>query len=122
MISKNRHNETTSNGRFIYVIKPNFVKRVITHNQEDTEISNKHNKDFNGIRYDVHFRNGIGRTTSRAKAKLFSEELSYVVQLHKDDTPWVEVKPKEQQVEYLAFDEGDLYEVDETEYKEEVND
>lgn len=117
MIAKSRHTEVTPSGKFIYVVRTNFrTKALPESNPLDYTISNKHNNEFSGERYNVVFRNGIGRTTSRIKAKFLSEDLGYIVQIHKDDSPWEEIN-QDTKSDYLSYDDDDAYEIDEEEFE-----
>lgn len=106
MISSKRHTETDhKTGKNLYIIEaylrdPNSLK-----------ISDVPNKEFEGTRYKVRFHRGVGRTTNRLKAQWFSEQLEYVVTLHKDEEPWLEVKSGEK-VAVDIPDEDSAYTVD----------
>lgn len=108
MIGYDRHTEVTASGKFIYVIKPYY------RDERTRQITNEQNIGFSGVRLEVPFYGGVGRTTSRRKAQRFSEEFEYKVYLHKDDNPWPEAKvgPREDIEEYAT--EESTYSVDET--------
>lgn len=84
MISDKRHTETDpGSGRNLYIIET-YMNPKYT----DGQISI--NTAFNGERFGIPFRKGVGRTVSRLKAKWCSENLGYKVYIHQDDTPWEE--------------------------------
>ena len=115
MISKRRHTRTF-NGKPVYVIEahvrpdpsedPRYRSWMVP-----VDESQPIAKEFNGTRYKVDFRHGIGMTTSRAKAQLFSEQHHYIVCLHEDVDPWIEAKPGQPVVLNLEEDE-DVVDVD----------
>lgn len=77
MIAKERHNETTPDGRFIYVIE--MPERCTSHPHPELEKR----------MFKVKFWNGIGKTVHREKAQIFDEQYNYIVHLHKKDKPWL---------------------------------
>lgn len=103
MISSIRHNETYKD-KFVYLIKPHFRDRATG------KISDEHNVEYNKTLWDVRFYNGVGKTTSRKKAQIFSEQYEYFVEIHKDDTPWPEIdeySKTNKNVSTLNFDDED---------------
>lgn len=111
LISTKRHTEISPrSGDPVYVIET-YLK-----DYETQKITNVLNTEFNKELYNVRFYNGRGRTTSREKAKLLSEQHDYVVYLHKDVEPWLEVKEGRENTDaaFLDTDEEDAQEIDES--------
>lgn len=84
MISTQRHSEVSPKGKPVYIVEAHY------RDPQTLQITDEVNKDFTDVRREVKFWRGVGRTTSRLKAQYFSEELEYVVKLHKDIEPWLE--------------------------------
>lgn len=106
MISSKRHTETDpKSGKNLYIIE------TYLRDPETRKITNIKNDQYTGVRFKVPFHKGVGRTTSRLKAQFFSEMLEYVVVLHKEEEPWVEVGVEEK-FEIDIFDEDSSYVVD----------
>lgn len=89
MISTQRHSEVSPKGKPVYIIEAHYRDQD-PQSPTFLKITDEVNKDFTDVRREVKFWRGVGRTTSRLKAQYFSEELEYVVKLHKDIEPWLE--------------------------------
>ena len=107
MISKERHNETTRDGRYIYVIE--MPARCTEHSHPE----------LNRKMYKVKFWEGVGKTVHRDKARYFDEQLGYTVYLHKKDLPWENASLME--VPTLQIGDEELVDVD-GEFEEEDTD
>jgi hypothetical protein len=110
VISKTRHNEKSTSGKFVYIVEAH----VRDQNTGKITESNPINTEYSGSsKYDVLFRNGVGRCTSRLKAQMLSEQFEYIIKIHKDDKPWEEAKPGKPVT--VSFEDEDYDAIDETE-------
>lgn len=106
MISNVRHDEVShKTGKHVIIIK------TFKRDPETRQITNELNKEYFGERWKVRFSHGVGRTTDREIGRRMSEELEYVVFLHKDAEPWPEVKEVNGEFIYEIEDSDDAAEI-----------
>lgn len=109
MISNLRHTETDpATGKNLYIIE--------AHIHEKDEYGHflgmgPLNTDFSRRRWGVDFSKGKARVTSRLLAQMFSEQLGYVVILHKDEQPWYEAVEGESDSVLVLEPETDGYDI-----------
>lgn len=106
LISHKTHTEVSSTGKPVYIVE------TYLRNPETGEITDVLNRDYTRELFKVKFYRGVGKTTSRAKAQLFSEQHQYVVKLHKDVEPWPEVESGQRAETLQVEDEEDAMEID----------
>ena len=75
VVKRTRSDEKTQSGKPVFIIR--------------TPV-----KNYKGKRWEVNFDGGIGRTTSKLKARLFSESLGYKVIIPRGMEPWFEAEDK----------------------------
>ena len=98
MISNKTHTEVSTTGKPVYILET-YLK-----DPETGALTDVLNKDYSREIAKIPFHRGIGKTTSRAKAQLLSEQHQYVVKLHKDVEPWPEAG-ENQRAETMKIDE-----------------
>lgn len=98
-IEKQRHTETASDGKHIYVIE--------MPNRCNDEKHDHPNYNLDREMFLVKFRNGIGRTVSRIKAQRFDEWYGYKIYLHKEAKPWTNATNRGAVNDYIE-DEPDV--------------
>lgn len=114
MISSKRHQETDpKTGKNLYIIE------TYLRDPETRQITKIKNDDYSGVRFKVRFHRGTGRTTNRLKAQYFSEYLDYVVTLHENEEPWVEVQREQRDIIDIPDEDSD-YTVDDGDDFEEI--
>ena len=106
MISNKTHTEVSPSGKPVYIIET-YLKDPLT-----GEITDVLNKDYNREIFKIMFYRGVGKTTSRAKAQLLSEQHQYVVRLHKNVKPWIEAEETAKSETMEIDDEEDVFELD----------
>lgn len=106
MISNKTHTEVSPSGKPVYIIET-YLK-----DPDTGEITDVLNKEYNREIFKILFYRGVGKTTSRAKAQILSEQHQYVVRLHKNVKPWVEAGEPERPETMEIDDEEDVFELD----------
>jgi len=106
LISNKTHTEVSSTGKPVYIVET-YLKDPGTGIVTDV-LNIGYTKEL----FNVKFYRGVGKTTSRAKAQLFSEQHQFVIKLHKETKPWPEAGENQMANTLEIDDEEDSFEVD----------